>query len=369
MEYNEHQRKSLWLYSAICPSIEKYSKIVGRLAPAEAIYDDPKLIPDRAITSDQRAALNKTRSESWIDDAIDSMQKRGMRFICRGDADYPQRLNLTVSTGAPELLFLRGNMAPDMSRLISVVGTRSADAEGVRIATKFAREVAEVGVGIVSGFALGIDAAAAEGALDGEGWYCGVLGCGVDVPYPADNQALLRRVLDRGGLFMSEYLPGMKGQPTYFPKRNRIIALLSMATVVIEAPARSGALNTAKHALDSGREVYVLPGSVLNHRFAGSNELLMKGGHMVLCARDVLESEGLIQLSDRSEDAAENKLKSLKLSDDEYLVMNKLAEGAGSFDALIAATGLGTAKLSALLSILKLKRVIEELPGRQYAIL
>ena len=278
MEYSQRQRKHLWLYAFVCPAIDRFSRIVQKIAPPEEIFDSPPDALKKYVSEEAIAKMRAHNSESYIDAMLDKLRTRGIDFICRGDDDYPDSFEeVSDIIVPPEVIFLRGARELPGKRALGVVGTRSSTAEGERIAHDFAREFAEYDITTVTGMALGIDSAATQGALDGGGRVVGVLGCGVDVPYPADNQTLVKRMLDNGGTLMSEYLPGTQPNPFYFPIRNRVIAAMCKGSLIIQAPRRSGALNTATHALNCGRDVFVVPGSILDPKFAGSNALLSAG--------------------------------------------------------------------------------------------
>lgn len=191
----------------------------------------------------------------------------------------------------PPQLFLRGNTGLLKGRMVAIVGSRAATPVGRRAAEQMARELSEAGLTVVSGMALGIDGAAHRGALLGSGGTVAVLGAGPDRPYPAGNREIFNTIADRG-LLLSEFPPGEPARPYHFPRRNRLIAALAAAIVVVEAARRSGALITVDHALDLGREVFALPGSVENPQAEGTNALLRDGAHLVTCAGDLLETLG-----------------------------------------------------------------------------
>ncbi|MER3486593.1 MAG: DNA-protecting protein DprA, partial [Chloroflexota bacterium] len=190
-------------------------------------------------------------------------------------------------------------------------GTRRATAGGREIASRLARELAEAGVTIVSGLARGIDGVAHQAALDAGGRTLAVLGSGVNVIYPPEHRQLAQRIVDAGAL-ISDYPPDTQPDAVNFPPRNRIISGLSLGVVIVEAPEKSGALITCDFAADQGREVFVVPGSVLSHATQGSNRLLRDGARVVLSAEDVLED---LQLLRRREQTAVQQ--ALPMTDDE----------------------------------------------------
>lgn len=374
MEYSQRQRKHLWLYAFVCPAIDRFSRIVQKIAPPEEIFDSPPDALKKYVSEEAIAKMRAHNSESYIDAMLDKLRTRGIDFICRGDDDYPDSFEeVSDIIVPPEVIFLRGARELPGKRALGVVGTRSSTAEGERIAHDFAREFAEYDITTVTGMALGIDSAATQGALDGGGRVVGVLGCGVDVPYPADNQTLVKRMLDNGGTLMSEYLPGTQPNPFYFPIRNRVIAAMCKGSLIIQAPRRSGALNTATHALNCGRDVFVVPGSILDPKFAGSNALLRDGAIPALCARDVMEISGLVRREvkgARREPKPETKPKAVQISltDDELSVVMLVREREISFDEITSETGFDAARLNSVLTMLKIKGIIDETTGKHYRI-
>jgi DNA processing protein len=215
----------------------------------------------------------------------------GWPVLAPGEPGYPILLGSIYDP--PSRLFLRGSR-PELlgEACVAIVGARSCSSYGAGVARSLGRELARAGVVVVSGLARGIDAEAHRGALEGGGATVAVLGCGIDVDYPASNASLARRI-GEDGLIVSEYEPGVEPAPWRFPARNRIVAGLSRAVVVVEARERSGALITADFAVEEGREVFAVPGDITNATSAGTNGLLRLGAAPLLCAADVLDVLGI----------------------------------------------------------------------------
>ena len=217
-----------------------------------------------------------------------------IRVIERGDPDWPASL-AHLGQGEPRRLHVRGDpsfVALCAAPAVAMVGARAPSAAGERFARTLSRELAESGVSVISGLALGIDAACHAGALDGGGRTVAVLGCGIDRDYPRRNAALARRIAARGAI-VSEWGPGVEPAPWRFPVRNRIVAALAQATVVVEATRRSGALITADHALAIGRDVLAVPGAPWLELGGGTLALLRAGAAPVGSAADVLDALGV----------------------------------------------------------------------------
>ncbi len=212
---------------------------------------------------------------------------RGLTLLTPADADYPEAL--LRSPDAPAALWMRGLPLEAARPWVAVVGTRGATPYGERVAKRLAEALVRRGVGVVSGLARGIDAAAHAGALVAGGPTIAVLGCGVDVVYPPEHHALSREVAAAGALW-SEHPPGTPPHPGHFPRRNRLVATLARAVVVVEAPVESGALVTARLASEAGREVLAVPGPVDRGTHAGCHRLLREGATLCEGVADVLRA-------------------------------------------------------------------------------
>ena len=253
--------------------------------------------------------------------------------LARSDTRYPPLL--LQLHDPPRRLYVRGR--PDLlpEPTVAVVGARSCSPYGAQVARELARELAAAGVVVVSGLARGIDGEAHRGALAG-GRTVAVLGCGIDRDYPRSHADLARRIRERGAV-VSEYPPGVEPAPWRFPARNRIIAGLCLATVVVEARERSGALITADFALELGREVFAVPGEITTALSAGTNDLLRQGAAPLLSARDVLAALGLEPEAPAPPPVSAPAEAVLRLLGDGPLDANALARRSGRSSAEIAA--------------------------------
>jgi DNA processing protein len=286
------------------------------------------------------------------------------------DAPAPPRFRRLTRRELPELLrqihdppkalFLRGR--GDVGLLsrpaVAIVGARACSAYGAQVARMLGRELAAVGLVVVSGLARGVDAEAHRGALEADGITVAVLGCGIDRDYPAAHAELARRIGERG-LVVSEYEPSVEPAPWRFPARNRIIAGLAAATVIVEARERSGALITADFALEDGRDVFAVPGEITGALATGTNRLLRQGAIPLTSTADVLEVFGL----DRASQPA------TKVGPAAAAVLERLADGALTADELAQATGAGAAELAAALVELELAGAAIESDGVYRAVM
>ena len=268
-----------------------------------------------------------------------------VRRIRRGEPGYP--LLLTRIPDPPPSLWLRGDADPRLlsETAVAVVGARACSGYGRAVARMLASGAADAGAVVVSGLARGIDGEAHRGALAASGRTVAVLGCGIDRDYPAAHAELARAILAGGGLVVSEYEPGVEPAPWRFPARNRIIAGLAAATVVVEARGRSGALITADFALEDGREVLAVPGEITSALSAGTNALLRQGATPATCVADVLEAVGLEASPPATVDPDDPSA---------VAVLAALAAGSTTADGLVRATGLAAGDVATALTLLEL---------------
>ena len=278
---------------------------------------------------------------------------RGFRFVDR--RGLPPLL--ASIHDPPPGLFLRGDAPPELlaEPAVAVVGARACSPYGSAVARMLGRELAAVGLVVVSGLARGVDGEAHRGALEAGGRTVAVLGCGIDRDYPAVHRELAGRIAE-AGLVVSEYAPGVEPAPWRFPARNRIVAGLCSATVVVEARERSGALITADLALEEGREVFACPGEITSSLSAGTNALLRLGATPLTRAADVLESFGLVE---REAPGVEGT---------PAVVLAALRDGPAGADELARRLGLGAGELAAALAELELAGLAATEAGRYRAV-
>lgn len=281
------------------------------------------------------------------------LAERALRFIGRSAAEFP--VLLRAIHDPPAGLFLRGGASLQIlrDRAVAVVGARACSTYGSHVARALARDLAAAGVVVVSGMARGVDGEAHRGALEAGGITVAALGCGIDRDYPAAHAHLGREICERG-LVVSEYPPGVEPAPWRFPARNRIIAGLVSAVVVVEARERSGALITADLALEEGREVFAVPGEITSSLSAGSNELLRLGAHVLTSAADVLDVLGI---------APRPPIPEPELDPKPRRVFEALRDAPASADELARTTGLPAADVAPALSHLELAGLIAEGEG------
>lgn len=306
---------------------------------------------------------------------LGGLAKKKMALVLREDAQYPPLLRQIAHP--PHLLYVYGETDLTDRFPVAVVGTRRASAYGLTHTREIAAELAQTGVCVVSGLALGIDAAAHTGALDGGGRTVAVLGSALDKPYPQENEPLMRRILESGGSVVSEYAPGTPPSRYSFLQRNRIIAGMCLGTLVTEGPRRSGALNTATRTLENGREVFALPGNVDSPGAQLPNMLISEGARLVTGAADIL-SALVIEPKDEPK-AAQAAVAPMEapaekkphipggLDETQRAICAALLAGEADFDALCAVSGLESDELGALLIEMEMDGLVTPLAGTRYA--
>lgn len=306
---------------------------------------------------------------------LGGLAKKKMALVLREDAQYPPLLRQIAHP--PHLLYVYGETDLTDRFPVAVVGTRRASAYGLTHTREIAAELAQTGVCVVSGLALGIDAAAHTGALDGGGRTVAVLGSALDKPYPQENEPLMRRILESGGSVVSEYAPGTPPSRYSFLQRNRIIAGMCLGTLVTEGPRRSGALNTATRTLENGREVFALPGNVDSPGAQLPNMLISEGARLVTGAADIL-SALVIEPKDAPK-AAQAAVAPMEapaekkphipggLDETQWAICAALLAGEADFDALCAVSGLESDELGALLIEMEMDGLVTPLAGTRYA--
>lgn len=306
---------------------------------------------------------------------LGGLAKKKMALVLREDTQYPPLLRQIAHP--PHLLYVYGETDLTDRFPVAVVGTRRASAYGLTHTREIAAELAQTGVCVVSGLALGIDAAAHTGALDGGGRTVAVLGSALDKPYPQENEPLMRRILESGGSVVSEYAPGTPPSRYSFLQRNRIIAGMCLGTLVTEGPRRSGALNTATRTLENGREVFALPGNVDSPGAQLPNMLISEGARLVTGAADILSA--LVIEPKNAPKAAQAAVAPMEapaekkphipggLDETQRAICAALLAGEADFDALCAVSGLESDELGALLIEMEMDGLVTPLAGTRYA--
>lgn len=365
MHYTRENACCAWLtYGLLRPQM--LNDLLEQLGNAEAIYDKfikdgpsfmQEYVSDYGITQ-----LREKADKQLMHQMLLTMQRLDIGIMTQNDIHYPALLKNIQEP--PALLFYRGDTDCLMNKCISVVGSRKASPQGIEVTRKICRELSQAGVTIVSGLAMGIDAAAHEGCLDGGSPTVAVLGCGIDVEYPSENTALRERIVASGGVLISEYPPGIRANRQVFQVRNRIISGLSKALLMMESQIQSGSTLTVQHALDQGREVFAYPGIPGSEWAAGAHQLLREGANYFTNAQDILEDMGWDDVAVQQRQQSTTELP--PLNDDQRQVFALLTQGEMTFDQLAAQSGLSTPSLSVALTMLQMLGLIRSMPGKAY---
>ncbi len=318
-------------------------------------------IPRKAISG-----LKKTGRQE-IAASLEWLSKPSHQILTLSDEEYPGLLRQIDDP--PPVLYLIGNPLLLHQPQLAIVGSRNPTPTGLDNAREFARSLSAAGLCITSGLAVGVDGAAHEGALAG-GTTIAVLGTGPDRIYPAAHQVLAHRIAGEG-LLVSEFPPGVQARAENFPRRNRIISGLSVGTLVVEAALRSGSLITARLALEQGREVFAIPGSIHNPQARGCHGLIRQGAKLVESAQDIIEELGaLLGALEPTEDSGDPAQypASERLEDPDYrLLLKSLGYDQVSIDELITRSGLTTEAVSSMLLLLELDGHVSSAPGGLYS--
>ncbi|HWX02152.1 DNA-processing protein DprA [Collimonas sp.] len=312
-----------------------------------------------------------------IERTLEWLQQAGNRLLTLADAGYPQAL-LDISD-PPLMLYVKGRAELLARPALAVVGSRNATGQGIANAERFAEILSQRGLTVISGLALGIDAAAHQGALRGAAGYAeagstiAVIGTGADIVYPARNRGLAHQIAE-AGCIVSEYPLGVPGIAANFPRRNRIVSGLARGVLVVEAAAQSGSLITARMAAEQGRDVFAIPGSIHSPLAKGCHQLIKQGAKLVESAQDILEELRSFHTPAQADSVADEAggvtqaaaEDPLAASDDDQKLLRQLGHDPVSFDVLAVRCGSDAASLNGRLLALELAGLIEVLPGALY---
>lgn len=349
-----------WLALSRLKRLERFpiGGLLARLGAPEGIFSEsgPAL---EGFSADFARSVRAFKDWAWVDKELRAIDDSGARVATYSGAEYPPALKDIHDP--PPLLYLKGPGYDYSAPAVAIIGTRRPTHYGLRMSEALAKELAAMGLTIVSGMARGCDMAAHKGALAAGGFTAAVLGTGVDVPYPPESVRLYEEIIEKG-LVVSEMPMRSAPLPQNFPRRNRIISGLCAGVLVIEAPLRSGSLMTARLALDYNREVCALPGQVTSNKSAGTNRLIKDGAALIECATDVLDALS-IPYSRKEE---EEPVKKPQLNKEEVLIWKALGIDPLHIDNIIEETGLTVSKASALLLEMELKGLIKQEAGKRF---
>ena len=353
-----------WLWLSILPGIgsRRFNQLVSHFGSPEAVWNAElgQLKKISGISEKIIAVLLDPKYKDNMEPYMHKIEKSGIKVFRSVDEDYPS--NLKSIPDFPPVLYVRGSIEEQDQKAIAIVGSRTATQYGMNMAEELAYGLAMRGVTVVSGMARGIDTYAHRGALQAGGRTVAVLGCGVDISYPPENKNLIDKVV-KSGAVISEFAAGMKPLPANFPARNRIISGLSMGVVVVEAAEKSGALITVDFALEQGRDVFAVPGNASSMVSEGTNRLIKDGAKLITCVDDILEEFGTIKENGIRKERPKVK-EYAGLDDDERRLVENLDDDPTHIENLLKKTGYNIQKVNTILTMLEMKGVLKQLPGK-----
>ncbi|MBR5542725.1 MAG: DNA-processing protein DprA [Oscillospiraceae bacterium] len=375
--------KWVWLSEAFYKGSSRAKELVMRFRKIEALFQAGEAEIKRALPTVTQNELSALLSKDLYaaEEIIKKCRQKEIRIITPESKEYPKRLKNIANP--PMVLYARGlPLSLDEEAAVALIGTRKATKIGERAAKKLGREVAAAGGTVVSGLARGIDSFSAEGALSAGGKVVAVFGCGVDVPYPRENKKLIEKVCATGTL-ISEFPPGTQPEKINFPIRNRIMSGISLGTAVIEAPEKSGALITARYAVEQDRDVFAVPSDIFNENGAGTNALIREGAIPVMSGFDIVsEYESLfpdrlktgdellpeenVQKEERDFEFPAGFLD--KFSPDERQILAAISASELYADEIFSKSGMRAEKALSLITLLEIRGVIKKLPGNKFKI-
>ena len=334
-------------------------------APAILRASKSQLLQVRGIGEETAEAIANWEKTVNLSSELKRIQEYGCHILTQTDADYPDLLRQIYDP--PIVLYVKGRLSARDKNAVAMVGSRLTTHYGLETARKLAYQLAYVGVTVVSGGARGIDTAAHQGALSAKGRTVAVLGNGINIVFPPENVELFERIAAHGAV-LTQFPFNRKADKQSFPIRNRIVAGMSLGTVVVEANLASGALITANFAVEYGRQVFAVPGRIDSPQSKGCHDLIKKGAKLCEGAEDVLsEFEYLFPPSNRPPSPAETgTLPALTLSENEQKVYEVLSHEEVALDDVIRRSGLPASAASVTLLSLEMKRLIKQLPGKLF---
>jgi len=362
------ERIVTWIALKMIPNLGNitYKRLLERFGDPEAVFS--ATLNDLVQVEGLRVPTAKSIvAKAWEGDPeaeVAKLKKSGARLITFFDSSYPK--DLKEIHDPPPLLYLKGDDIPQNKIVIAVIGSRNPTHYGLKITEEICQSLAIRNIVIASGMARGIDSAAHWGCLKGNGFTIAVLGSGIDIIYPKSNNRLFNNIIDKGSV-ITEFPFGTPPEAKNFPMRNRIISGLSKGVVVIEASKRSGSLITASLALEQGREVLAVPGSIESFKSTGTHLLIKQGAKLVENADDILQELGLsFPYSKKGGRSKEVPLPPME--EDEKRIYDILCYYPLHIDHITKNSNMDSAKVASLLTSLELKGIIKQLPGKMFVL-
>ncbi|MCX7793573.1 MAG: DNA-processing protein DprA [Thermodesulfovibrionales bacterium] len=362
---------ALSLINDIGPIIGR--RLISTFGSAEEVFrqSESALLEVDGIGRERARSIKNFNDWKKAEEILRRCRLLGIEVISEDNHLYPE--NLKTLQDAPLVLYMNGKVISRDRYAIAIVGSRRCSEYGRRVAEKLSRELSEIGMTIISGLARGIDTIAHTVALRAGGRTAGVFASGLDRIYPPENKDLIKKIINNG-FVISEFPPGTRPDKENFPRRNRLISGLSMGTVVVEAENESGALITANYALEQGREVFAVPGSIFSKTSEGTNNLIKNGAKPVSCIEDIIEEFGSklrglqIKRGNNCRGTFSAKHGELEFSDREKAIIKMLEAEPLHIDHIVRKSGWSVSEVSSLLLELELKGAVKQLQGKRFYI-
>ena len=361
-----------WLQLHLTPGVGPtiFRQLLDTFGSASAALraDGSALASIKGIGSATADKIVAARSQVDVEKELNLVSKEGVSLLSWDSPAYP--VGLKNIHDPPPVIYVRGQLEPEDATAIAIVGTRRPSRYGLEQAERFAAALGRAGFTVVSGLARGIDSAAHRGAIKAGGRTIAVQGCGLGMVFPPENGELCRTIAENGAV-ISEFPMLAEPLAENFPRRNRIISGLALGVLVIEGPLRSGAMITARTAMEQGREVFALPGRVDNAASRGTNQLIKDGACLVTSLEDILDELGDVGEKMRTGTEQADKLPSAvpvpsNLSQTERAILSAAADEPMTVDEVCAATDLSAGEISAALTMLQLKGLVRPIAGARF---
>jgi len=352
-----------WVGFSLIPGIGrvKFTQLENYFGSLEAAWQAaPADLKHAGLDTSSIHAITSWRPKISLEVEMEKLDRYGVKALTCHDPDYPSRLREIYDF--PPLLYVRGSLLPEDEWCLAVVGTRRATVYGRQVTEEIVADLSRSKITIVSGLAKGIDSVAHNSALEGGGRSIAVFACGLDIVYPSENANLARSIIQQGAL-ISEYPLGTRPRAENFPRRNRIMSGLSLGVLIIEAGETSGAMITARLALEQNREVFAVPGSILSPASTGTNHLIQEGAKLVRDYTDILEELNLMAVAHQIE-----MKEVLPSSDTESLLLKQLRAEPTHIDEVCRSSGLPISTVSSTLAMMELKGLIKQVGTMNYVL-
>ena len=358
--------KSFWIALNMVDGIGSitYQKLITHFGNPEKVFSVPKkeLMEVDGIREKTANSIKSFRLEEEIKDELNRIKKTGVNILTINDNEYPSSLKTIYDP--PHVLYVKGKTMENDAIAVAIVGSRSPTTYGKLVTEKISMELSVRGVTIVSGMARGIDSIAHKSAIAGGGRTIAVLGCGLNVIYPPENFKLMDEIINHGAV-ISEFPMSARPDKMNFPQRNRIISGLSLGTLIIEAAEKSGSLITARHAIEQGREVFAIPGSINSPKSKGANRLIKSGAKLVEGAEDIIDEFPSDVRSFLRTPEKENK-EDYNLIGDEKHIFSLIDTESRHIDTIVEHSNLPVSVVSGILVKLELKGLVRQISGKMF---